>query len=233
MARNQFTFYESFYSAIRRIRKDTDRVKAYDAVCCYALTGEIPDLDALPDSAAIAFDLIRPNLDTSRRKSENGKQSASKAEANAKQSASKAEANAKQCENASDGEVEVEVEVEKEGEIEIENECYISPLPPAGEKEKQKDTFADFANGDTKLLSALRAFDQMRTRIKKPMTERAKELLLAKLQTFPSRDWISILDQSVMSSWQGIFPLGGDKAQRTASEPKTFTELLQEAQHGY
>ena len=242
MARNQFTFYESFYSAIRRIRKDTDRVKAYDAVCCYALTGEIPDLDALPDSAAIAFDLIRPNLDTSRRKSENGKQGGSKAEANAKQSASKAEANEKQtaskpvanrkqCENASDG--EVEVEVEKEGEIEIENECYISPLPPSGEKEKQKDLFAEFANGDTKLLSALRAFDQMRTRIKKPMTDRAKELLLAKLQTFPPRDWTAILDQSVMSCWQGIFPLGGDKAQRTASEPKTFTELLQEAQHGY
>ena len=121
-------------------------------------------------------------------------------------------------------------EEEEEEEKEEEN---IPPLPPAGEKEKQKDTFADFANGDTKLLSALRAFDQMRTRIKKPMTERAKELLLAKLQTFPPRDWISILDQSVMSCWQGIFPRGGDKAQRTASEPKTFTELLQEAQHGY
>ena len=121
-------------------------------------------------------------------------------------------------------------EEEEEEEKEEEN---ISPLPPAGEKEKQKDLFSEFANGDTKLLAALTAFDQMRTRIKKPMTERAKELLLAKLQTFPSRDWISILDQSVMSCWQGIFPLGGDKTQRTASEPKTFTELLQEAQHGY
>ena len=121
-------------------------------------------------------------------------------------------------------------EEEEEEEKEEEN---TSPLPPSGAKEKQKDLFAEFANGDTKLLSALRAFDQMRTRIKKPMTERAKELLLAKLQTFPSRDWTAILDQSVMSCWQGIFPLGGDKAQRTASEPKTFTELLQEAQHGY
>jgi hypothetical protein len=121
-------------------------------------------------------------------------------------------------------------EEEEEEEKEEEN---ISPLPPSGEKEKQKDLFAEFANGDTKLLAALTAFDQMRTRIKKPMTDRAKELLLAKLQTFPSRDWTAILDQSVMSCWQGIFPLGGDKAQRTASEPKTFTELLQEAQHGY
>jgi hypothetical protein len=229
MGRTQFTFYESFYSAIRRIRKDIDRVKAYDAVCCYALTGEMPDFDKLPDSAAIAFDLIRPNLDTSRRKSESGKQGASKREANAKQSGSKPQANRKQWEAPSEKEKEKEGEIE----IEIENECYISPLPPSGEKEKQKDLFAEFANGDTKLLAALTAFDQMRTRIKKPMTDRAKELLLAKLQTFPSRDWTAILDQSVMSCWQGIFPLGGDKAQRTASEPKTFTELLQEAQHGY
>ena len=121
-------------------------------------------------------------------------------------------------------------EEEEEEEKEEEN---TSPLPPSGAKEKQKDLFSEFANGDTKLLAALTAFDQMRTRIKKPMTDRAKELLLAKLQTFPPRDWTAILDQSVMSCWQGIFPLGGDKAQRTASEPKTFTELLQEAQHGY
>lgn len=234
--RNQFTFYESFYSAIRRIRKDTDRVKAYDAVCCYALTGEIPDLDALPDSAAIAFDLIRPNLDTSRRKSENGKQGGSKAEANAKQAgskpvanekqtASKPVANRKQCENASDG--EVEVEVEKEGEIEIENECYISPLPPAGESKHKNDVFVDFAAGDARLLSALRDFEQMRIRIKKPMTERAKELLIAKLNTFPIGDWVPILDQSVMSCWQGIFPLGGDKGRADAGTTNPFAKLLE------
>ena len=217
--RNQFTFYRSFIDAIRKLpRKEQGAIVL--AISYYALDGEQPS--GLSPIAETVFTLVKPTLDSANKKSTNQSHGTHKRVTNDLQTVHKKEV-----------EKEVEVEGEKEGEIEIENECYISPLPPAGEKEKQKDTFADFANGDTKLLSALRAFDQMRTRIKKPMTERAKELLLAKLQTFPSRDWISILDQSVMSCWQGIFPLGGDKAQRTASEPKTFTELLQEAQHGY
>lgn len=117
--RGQFTFYRSFADALRRIKKDADRAKAYDAICNYALYGIEPDLDSLPDSAAIAFDLIRPNLDSSKRKADNGRNGGKR-----KQSGSKAEANAKQ------GEVESEKEREKEGEIEkeieIENECYIN-----------------------------------------------------------------------------------------------------------
>lgn len=72
--RSQFTFYDSFYRSISRIKKKADRADAYDAIVAYALLGQEPDLDALPDAAAIAFEVIRPNLDASRRKSENGKQ---------------------------------------------------------------------------------------------------------------------------------------------------------------
>lgn len=73
MERNQFTFYLSIYNSIRRIKKDADRVKAYDAICAYALLGEHPDLETMPDAAAIAFIGARPNLDASRRKAEGGK----------------------------------------------------------------------------------------------------------------------------------------------------------------
>ena len=41
--RTQFTFYESFYKAISRIKKKADRADAYDAICKYALTGIEPD----------------------------------------------------------------------------------------------------------------------------------------------------------------------------------------------
>ena len=213
MARNQFTFYRSFLDAIRKLPK-REQGAIVLAISCYALDEELPS--GLSPVAETVFTLVKPTLDSANKKSANQSQGTRKRVTNDLQSVHKKER-----------EGEIEVEIEKE------NECYISPLPPSGAKEKQKDLFSEFANGDTKLLAALTAFDQMRTRIKKPMTERAKELLLAKLQTFPSRDWTAILDQSVMSCWQGIFPLGGDKAQRTASEPKTFTELLQEAQHGY
>jgi len=92
MEREQFTFYRSFYSAIRRIRKAADRAAAYDAVIGYALTGDMPDLDKLPDGAAVAFEVARPILDASRRKAESGKKGGAKPET-AEVNASKAEAN--------------------------------------------------------------------------------------------------------------------------------------------
>ena len=120
--RKQFTFYLSIFKAIRKIKKKTDRADAYDAICAYALFGEEPDLEAMTDSVSIAFELIRPVLDASRRKSKSGKQGGSKP----KQNESKPEANGKQTgskpeENASKGEKEKEEEIEEE--VEIEHEC--------------------------------------------------------------------------------------------------------------
>ena len=135
MDRKQFTFYESFASALGRIKSKTTRCDAYDAICSYALYGREPDLDSLPDAAAIAFELIRPTLDTSKRKAQNGLRGGSKAEANDKQTVSKAEANRKQTASEKENEKENEKEGEIEKEKEIENECYkpsvSSPLPPA------------------------------------------------------------------------------------------------------
>lgn len=82
--RKQFTFYASFANAVKRIRKKADRCDAYDAIVNYALMGELPDLDALPDAAAIAFELAKPNIDASRRKSAGGKNKATSDEDTAK-----------------------------------------------------------------------------------------------------------------------------------------------------
>lgn len=137
MNRKQFTFYESFFTAISRIRKKPDRADAYDAIAAYALYGQEPDLDKLPDSAAIAFELIRPTLDASKRKAESGKaggkskQTGSKHQASGKQTGSTGEANRKR------GETGTEKEGEKEKEEEIENECYSPPTPSPGEPRKR------------------------------------------------------------------------------------------------
>lgn len=117
MERKQFTFYASFASALSRIKKKADRADAYDAICNYALFGAEPDMEKLPDSAAIAFDLIRPTLDASKRKAESGKRGGS-----VKQTGSKEEANRKLEQTGT------EKENEKEKEGEIENECY-PPTP--------------------------------------------------------------------------------------------------------
>lgn len=152
MERTQFTFYRSFASALKRIRKDADRAKAYDAICDYALDGKEPDLSGLPDAAAIAFDLIRPVLDTSKRKSENGKRGAnakrekedSKPKAKQKQASSKSKQNDSKPEaNAKRGETSSEKEKEKEKEKELENECYLPLTPSLREIVKQWVTYKE------------------------------------------------------------------------------------------
>lgn len=66
----------------------------------------------------------------------------------------------------------------------------------------------------------------MRRQIKKPMTEKAIELAIKKLHELAAAPFgnsidndlaIQILNQSVMNSWQGLFPL---KEQGTSNMPK-------------
>lgn len=59
------------------------------------------------------------------------------------------------------------------------------------------------------LQNVLKAFVQMRSFIKKPMTEYAFKLMLKKLDELGNTDdaKIAILNQSITHNWQGIFPL--------------------------
>lgn len=111
MEREQFTFYRSYYEALKKLSK-RDREQAIMAICAYALDEEIIPLSG---PASVMFLLVKPTLDSGRKKAANGKQGGSKPKAKGKQSAS-------------------EKEGEKEVEGEIENECY-SPTPlPMSEK---------------------------------------------------------------------------------------------------
>lgn len=125
MQRTQFTFYESFFKAISRIKKKADRADAYDIICSYALYQKEPDLDSVSDAVAIAFELLRPVLDKAREKAESGKKGGSKGE----NTESKPEANDKQGETANKKEKEKEIEVEKEIEIEKDIEDVCAELP--------------------------------------------------------------------------------------------------------
>ena len=151
MERKQFTFYESFFRAVSRIRDPQARCEAYDTVCRYALAGEVPDLELLSDVVAIFFELIRPTLDSSRLKAESGgkggarKQTGSKKEAKPKQEESKHEANGKESPREKEGEKEEEGEIENENEKENENEneyeyedeCLNIYAPPSVEQVAQ------------------------------------------------------------------------------------------------
>ena len=85
-----------------------------------------------------------------------------------------------------------------------------------GKKEsKPKNGYGEIIDSYTdneELRTALWEFIKMRKFIKKPMTDRALKGIINKLDTLASTDTdkIAILDQSITTSWQGVFPLSQD-----------------------
>jgi len=76
--------------------------------------------------------------------------------------------------------------------------------------DKQNNKGALYYPGDEVLDRAFADYVTMRKQIKKPMTDKAIELAIKKLDNLSGGDndkAIEILNQSVMNSWQGLFPL--------------------------
>lgn len=134
MGRSQFTFYRSFWEAVKEL-PPKGRTEVICAICEYVFEESHPQLSGV--SKAV-FSLIKPTLDTAARKATNGKLGGSKTKANGKQN-----------ENEKEKEEEEEKEVEKEKEREIEKESYISPpLPPPAEKPKTGNVRFEALKGD-------------------------------------------------------------------------------------
>lgn len=120
------------------------------------------------------------------------------------------------------------------------SETHRKPKKPEKEKEEEKDkekdkeeekdkdksartrdadAFAAFAAGDGDLLAVLKDFEKMRRSIKKPMADRAKQLLVSKLKNeFPPEQWKSVLEQSIVKCWQDVYPLKEREQQRLGVE---------------
>lgn len=85
-----------------------------------------------------------------------------------------------------------------------------------GSKGKKKEPAVYYPN-DELLDQAFTDFVEMRKQIKHPMTVRAVQLAMSKLENLSGGDndkAIRILEQSVMNSWKGLFPLKEDKQQK-------------------
>ena len=116
MERGQFTWYRSYYEALRTLPAK-DFKMAVLAICAYALDEEVPNLSGVPNSV---FTLIRPTLDSGRNKAANR---INKRKTNQEQTDNKLEQTSKDKE----GEGEREEESEREGENDM-----LKILPPGG-----------------------------------------------------------------------------------------------------
>lgn len=70
-------------------------------------------------------------------------------------------------------------------------------------------TLHNVTNKSDIFIEAWKEFKIMRKKIKKPMTKRGEELLIIKLDKLAPSELIqvAILNQSIMNSWQGVYPL--------------------------
>ena len=102
-------------------------------------------------------------------------------------------------------EIDKDIDKEKEKEIEIEKNIK-------KEKKKKETEFDSVINEnftDEELKQTIYEFIKMRKAIKKPMTTRALELLIEKLNKMASneKEKIAILNQSIEHCWQTIYVL--------------------------
>lgn len=126
MERDQFTFYRSFWEALKALPKK-DRMGLMMAIGSYVFEDTLEE----PQGAALAsFLLVKPILDKANKRAENGKRGGSKPKANVKQTGSKPE--------------QTGSHIEGEEEREIEREKDISPPTPSLGGKKQNDKIPTF-----------------------------------------------------------------------------------------
>ena len=177
--RDSFIFYRSFFEATKWLKID-EKAQLFDAICSYALDGEIENLDG---TAKGMFELVKPQLDANRKRFKNGcvkKQKGSKKEAKKKQKGSKKEANVND-------------------NVNVNEECKLK-LKLKLELKSQLPNFID--------KNLFDSFVQMRNKIKKPLTDYAKELLIKDLTKFEASRTGNAniaLENSIKNSWQGVF----------------------------
>lgn len=123
MRRDQFTFYRSYYEAIKTLPAKELKT-ALIAICAYALDEETPSLSGIANSV---FALVRPTLDTGRKKAENRANKSERSSKNEEQSKNKQEQTGTN-ENKPE-QTRKEKEGEREGEVEREDDMSKSIIP--------------------------------------------------------------------------------------------------------
>ena len=133
-----------------------------------------------------------------------------------------------QVENCTSGNEETNALKEKikclEKEIEVLKDNK-KERKPKKQTKSYDEQIAEYT-GNEELQNALKAFVQMRSFIKKPMTEYALKLMLKNLDELGNNDTtkIAILNQSITHNWQGIFPLKDEYTKQGKQPEKKYDQ---------
>ena len=202
--RDSFVFRRNYFEAISGL-KNKEKLELYDAICSYVFEENEPVFNS--KKAESCFILIKFLLDSERERSDIASKGWSTRKSAHPHAINEMKVSSSMSSKSDDNERIVSDDIQ----------TSVKTLPESAVK-KKSDIFFDFAHGDKALLESLREFAQMRTRIKKPMTDRAKQMLCNKLEKFDRHDWKAILDQSIYAGWQDIYALKQDDQYEQSTE---------------
>ena len=139
MRREQFTFYRSYYEAMKDLSVE-ECAKLLLAIAAYALDEEEPELSG---SCSACFKLIRPTLDSGRNKAANRMNAEEQTEIKPKSNGNKAKSNQNKLEQTEikseqTGTNRKEREKENEKEKEREYDSSSTPVPPLTDDELRR-----------------------------------------------------------------------------------------------
>lgn len=108
-------------------------------------------------------------------------------------------------------------------------------LPSPPDRIKEKEINESKLNKEVYSLDdALSDFNEMRKKLKKPMTERAKQIIFLKLEELSGGNEplkIQILSQSIENSWKSIYPLKIDNTQSNSHKEPVYEEVNNKIDH--
>jgi uncharacterized protein YdaU (DUF1376 family) len=124
----------------------------------------------------------------------------------------------------------------KSYDVHMENEnkdININSISSSKTKKKIKDNnvnvFEEYAKEDTILLTSLKDFETMRKENKKPMSDRAKQLLCTELDKLKEsgQDIVACINQSIMRNYQGVFAISTNNFNKKEN-PKVVNKVFEQ-----
>lgn len=245
MGKNSMMFYESFHKATKELPPEQYK-ECMVALLDYAMYDIEPELTGMAYSM---FVLMQPIVDKHSSLSERGKKGGrpkkpteSEEEANENQTESQLKSNEKPNESqgkANENPTESQPKADKDKGIGIGIRIEdIGKDKGKGKKEKKGTNVPQEKKfDDPELQEAWDGFEEMRNKIKKPMTERAKKLAIKDLHDLSggnTQKAIAILNQSTKNDWQGLFELKTPPKARSGTINDPWAEAAEEVErrHG-
>lgn len=196
---DSFVFYRTYLESIEEFEDDKTKCEIFELICNYALNGEIDESKS--NISKSIFKAHKKNIENSIERrfrniangSKGGAPKGSHNNPNGRRGKEET-SNRELTENLATSNLNVNVNVNDNVNVNANDNVNVNL----------------FENYPSEFIKTFNEFEKMRKKIKKPLTEKAKELTLKKLKELSNGDinyQIECLNQSIANCYQGVFPL--------------------------